>query len=104
MKQHLIVTSNSAAFALEANGLLSKGWYYVPDTFKANMSADGKTERFTMLLVEDDEHDSLVQLVKQKWAGGCTCPGEKHVGHMPPPFFESPDLEPQSEDGLTDKN
>jgi hypothetical protein len=101
MKQRLIVEQSATAFDLQVNKLLSENWYYVPDTFKALMSADGTQERYTILLVQDEESDELIAAIKQQmqeggFVGGCKCQGDAHHGHTPPPFFQSPDEEPQS--------
>jgi len=105
MKQKLIVKDNAETFNTEVNNLLAKEWYYVPGTFIANMSADGKTERFTMLLVQDEDHDDIVNAVKQQMAlDGCTCQGEAHHGAFPPPFFkpfEEPPSTPECNPGLS---
>ena len=96
MKQKLIIESSAEAFDIEVNSLLAEEWYFVPGTFIANMSADGKTERFTMLLVQDEEHDEMVAYVKHQMAldggnaGGCACQGHENHGPFPPPFFKPP--------------
>ena len=99
MKQKLIIEGSAEAFDIEVNSLLAEEWYFVPGTFIVNMSADGKTERFTMLLVQDEEHDELGATIKQQMAmGGCTFAGEAlggmNHGQFPPPFFTNPDEEP----------
>ena len=101
MKQKLIIADNAAAFRGEVNRLLAENWYYVPDTLKVNMSAAGTLERFTMLLVQDEEHDELVAAIKQQMAlGGCTCQGEMPHGQFPPsPFYKSSDEEPTATPG-----
>jgi hypothetical protein len=100
MKQKLIVASNAEGFRGEVNRLLAENWYYVPDTLKVNMSADGHLERFTMLLVQDEDHDELVAAIEQQMAlDGCACQGEKlneipHGQFPPSPFYKSSDEEP----------
>jgi hypothetical protein len=77
MKQRLIVEDNASEFRTTVNDLLGENWYYVPDTLKVSMSASGQTERFTILLVQDDAHDAVVAAIKQQIAlEGCQCKGE----------------------------
>jgi hypothetical protein len=104
MKQQLIMARSAENFDIRVNQLLREDWYFVPGTFIANMSHDGHTERFTMLLIKDEDHDEIVATVKQQMAlEGCNSQCGAHDGHMPPPFFQSPDEEPTTDDGLTDK-
>jgi len=99
MKQQLIVTSSAAEFDIKVNGLLSEGWYYVPDTFKALMNAAGNQERYTMLLVQDEESDEIIAAIKQQMAmgsvGGCQCHGDTHHEAVPPPYYQCPNNEPK---------
>jgi hypothetical protein len=105
MKQTLLVEDCGTTFHRKMNELLKQGWYYIPDTMKVNMSADGRHERFVAMLVQDEESDAIVEAIKQQLAeaggGVCSCPSDAHNGPVPPPFFQSPDVEPHSDDGLT---
>lgn len=102
MKQKLIVSQDANAFGAEVNELLADGWYYIPDTLKVTSGPHG--ERFVMMLIQDEEHDEIVAAVKQSMSQACGCGcGDPHDGPKPPPFFQCPNEEPQSDDGLTSK-